>query len=98
MRHAGVFLSRPEGKDGQKIIWIKGNTMKFARSTVAGYIGREIGKYASGPNCIVLGVTTGIGGVVCVATLVGAGAWAGTTYGGEWGEYVGDKIYEISQP
>jgi uncharacterized Zn-binding protein involved in type VI secretion len=67
---------------------------KFAGSTVAGYIGGEIGKYASGPICIALGATTGIGGVVCVAAIVGAGSWVGTTFGGIGGEELGEKLYE----
>ena len=40
----------------------------------------------------------GIGGVVCVAALVGTGAWAGTTIGGMGGEYMGEKFYETTQP
>ncbi|AZE93511.1 hypothetical protein C4J95_1386 [Pseudomonas orientalis] len=71
---------------------------KFAGSVGGGAFGGWAGNIAGGAICLGLGVTTGIGGVVCVAALVGTGAWAGTTYGGEWGEYLGDKIYEVSQP
>lgn len=71
---------------------------KFAGSTAAGYIGGEIGKYASGPVCLALGASTGIGGVVCVAAIIGAGAWVGTTIGERSGEYMGEKFYEINQP
>ncbi|WP_339455690.1 PAAR domain-containing protein [Pseudomonas sp. EA_65y_Pfl1_P120] len=71
---------------------------KFAGSAAGGAFGGGIAKYASGPICVALGATTGIGGIVCVATVIGAGAWVGTTYGGGGGEYLGDKIYEVSQP
>ncbi|WP_138763510.1 PAAR domain-containing protein [Pseudomonas lactis] len=71
---------------------------KFGGSIGGGALAGWAGSIAGGAICLGLGVTTGIGGVACVAALVGTGAWAGTTYGGEWGEYVGDKIYEISQP
>ena len=80
----------------EKIKFTEGG--KFGGSVGGGALGGWAGSIAGGAICLGLGVTTGIGGVVCVATLVGTGAWAGTTYGGEWGEYVGDKIYEISQP
>ena len=54
---------------------------------------------ASGSVCMAIGVATGgIGGVVCVAALVGAGAWVGTTAGGMGGEYIGELIYEATQP
>ena len=71
---------------------------KFGLSAAGGWAGGEIGKLASGPICLALGVSTGIGGVVCVAALIGTGAWVGTTYGGEIGEYMGGKIYEVTQP
>lgn len=71
---------------------------KFLGSTVGGLVGAELGKYASGPVCLALGYTTGIGGVVCVATLIGGGAWVGTTSGGDGGEFLGEKLYEGSKP
>ncbi|WP_420232268.1 hypothetical protein ACN079_24905 [Pseudomonas sp. ABY48] len=71
---------------------------KFGLSAVGGWAGGEIGKLASVPVCLALGVSTGIGGVVCVAALVGTGAWVGTTYGGKAGEYMGEKVYEVTQP
>lgn len=71
---------------------------KFIGSTVGGIVGAELGKYASAPVCLALGYTTGIGGVVCIATLIGGGAWLGTTRGGDGGEFLGEKIYEGSTP
>ena len=71
---------------------------KFGLSTVGGAAGGKIGQLASAPICLALGVSTGIGGVVCVAAIVGTGAWVGTTYGGETGEYIGETIYEATQP
>lgn len=43
-------------------------------------------------------MSTGIGGVVCAAALVGAGAWAGTTIGGKVGEVSGEMLYEKTLP
>ncbi len=74
-------------------------TAKFGLSTAVGVAGGWAGGVASGPICLAIGVATGgIGGVVCVAAIVGAGAWAGTTVGGMGGEYIGEKIYEAAQP
>ena len=56
------------------------------------------GQLASGPICLALGFSIGIGGVVCVAAIVGTGAWVGTTFGNMAGEYVGEIIYEGIQP
>lgn len=50
---------------------------------------------ASGPVCLALGISTGIGGVICVAALVGAGAWAGTTFGEMGGDYIGEKFTRL---
>ena len=58
----------------------------------------EAGQLASAPICLALGVSTGIGGVVCVAAIVGTGAWVGTTVGTLGGEYIGETIYEVTQP
>ncbi|HEF4761579.1 TPA: PAAR domain-containing protein [Pseudomonas putida] len=71
---------------------------KFVGSTFGGVAGVEIGKYVSGPICLALGVSTGVGGVVCAATLIGAGAWVGTTYMGDGGELMGEILYEKNQP
>jgi hypothetical protein len=43
-------------------------------------------------------VSTGIGGVVCVAAIVGVGALGGTIAGGKVGECVGEKFFESIQP
>ncbi|MNO96761.1 hypothetical protein D3C76_884450 [compost metagenome] len=71
---------------------------KFAGSTVGGIIGGEIGKYTSGPVCLALGFSTGVGGVICVATVIGVGAWVGTTRGAQRGEVIGETLYEAAQP
>jgi len=71
---------------------------KFAGSTGGGIAGGLLASYTGGSICLALGISTGIGGVVCVAALVGTGAWAGTTIGGNRGEYIGEKIYETIQP
>lgn len=72
---------------------------KFGLSTALGAFSGWAAGAASAPVCLGIGVATGgIGGVVCVAALVGAGAWAGTTAGGMGGEYVGEMIYEATQP
>lgn len=71
---------------------------KFAGATAGGVWGGHAGVLASGPICLALGVTTGIGGVICVAALVGTGAWLGTTVGGVSGEAIGEKLYERTLP
>lgn len=72
---------------------------KFGLSTALGAFSGWAAGAASAPVCLGIGVATGgIGGVVCVAALVGAGAWAGTTAGGIGGEYIGEMIYEAIQP
>ncbi|AZE99682.1 hypothetical protein C4J95_2220 [Pseudomonas orientalis] len=72
---------------------------KFGLSTALGAFSGWAAGAASAPVCLGIGVATGgIGGVVCVAALVGAGAWAGTTAGGMGGEYIGEMIYEATQP
>ncbi|MCJ7957900.1 MAG: PAAR domain-containing protein [Pseudomonas sp.] len=71
---------------------------KFAGSTLVGSLGGWGSSVAGSSVCLALGVTTGIGGVVCVAAIVGAGTWVGTTIGGMAGEAVGDNLYEVTQP
>ncbi|PMZ70584.1 PAAR domain-containing protein [Pseudomonas sp. FW305-70] len=70
---------------------------KFVGSTVGGALGARIAQSASGPICLALGVT-GVGAVACVATVIGIGAWMGTTGLGEGGEKVGEILYEKTQP
>ncbi|MCK6189633.1 PAAR domain-containing protein, partial [Pseudomonas sp. EYE_354] len=84
------------GEACEKIKFTEGG--KFTGSTIGSGAGGAVASYASSSICVALGVTTGIGGVVCVAALVGAGTWVGTTYGGRGGEYIGGKIYEVTQP
>jgi uncharacterized Zn-binding protein involved in type VI secretion len=67
---------------------------KFILSTIGGYGGGELAYLASGPVCVALGASTGIGGVICVAAIVGGGAWVGTTSGSVAGEVIGEKLYE----
>ncbi|MFO2463519.1 hypothetical protein OOJ96_19250 [Pseudomonas sp. 15FMM2] len=71
---------------------------KFGLSTAGGALGGWAASYASGPICLALGVSTGLGGVACVAAIVGTGAWVGTTYGGMGGERLGEKLYEKTLP
>lgn len=72
---------------------------KFAGATLGGVGAGLASGLASAPICVAIGAgTAGIGGVVCVAAIVGTGAWVGTTGGGMGGEYVGEKIYEAKQP
>ena len=80
----------------EKVKFIEGG--KFGGSTIGGYMTGKIAQSASGPICLALGVSTGIGGVVCVAVVVGAGTWLGTTVGGMKGEGLGEKLYEKTLP
>ena len=80
----------------EKIKFTEGG--KFAGSVGVGAVGGWVGGIAGSTICLGLGVTTGIGGVICVAALVGTGAWAGTTIGGTRGEQIGEKLYEKTLP
>ncbi|AMB85149.1 hypothetical protein AWM79_07430, partial [Pseudomonas agarici] len=80
----------------EKIRFTEGG--EFGLSTVGGFIGGRIAQSASAPICVALGASTGVGGVACFAVLVGTGSWVGTTVGGMGGEYMGEKIYEATQP
>ena len=71
---------------------------KFAGSTIIGYVGGELGYAASGVICAALGMTTGIGGVVCVVSVVGVGSWGGSKLGTIAGEELGEVLYERSLP
>ena len=72
---------------------------KFAGSTMVGTVGGAVARSASGPICMAIGVSTGgIGGVVCVAAIVGVGTWAGTTLGAMGGEIGGEIMYERTLP
>ena len=71
---------------------------KFVSSIGLGYLGGELAHVASPTICAALGVTTAIGGVVCAATIVGVGAWEGTTVGGEKGEAYGETLYRAIRP
>ncbi|CRM76701.1 Pyocin large subunit [Pseudomonas sp. 37 R 15] len=80
----------------EKIKFTEGG--KFTGSVGGGAFGGWAGGIAGSAVCLGLGVTTGIGGVVCVAALVGTGAWVGTTIGGKGGEMGGEILYEKSLP
>ncbi|WP_256675799.1 hypothetical protein [Pseudomonas sp. R5(2019)] len=71
---------------------------KFAGSAIGGYIGGELAFPASILMCGVLGLTTGVAGVVCVAGIVGTGSLAGSTLGSLGGEFIGEMLYEAKQP
>ncbi|WP_460164150.1 hypothetical protein [Pseudomonas sp. S2_F03] len=70
---------------------------KFTGSTLGGGAGGWAGQVTGGPICLAIGVSTGIFGVACVAAIVGTGAWMGAEYGGAGGEYMGERIYGITQ-
>jgi hypothetical protein len=71
---------------------------KFVGSTFRGVAGGIGACAASGAVCLALGVTTGVGGVICIATVVAAGSWAGTTVGGQRGEAIGELLYDVIEP
>ncbi|AWY38505.1 PAAR domain-containing protein [Pseudomonas putida] len=80
----------------EKIKFTEGS--KFVGSTGMGYLGGELAYIASPIICAALGITTGIGGAVCVATVVGVGTFGGAEVGGLGGEFIGEKIFEATQP
>jgi hypothetical protein len=61
--------------------------------------GTTVSKYIAARLCLTIGLPTyGVGGAVCVAALVGAGAWGGTSLGGKGGEIGGEILYEKTLP
>lgn len=88
--------SAESGAACEKIKFIEGG--KFGLSTAGGGVLGGVAGSVGGSVCTALGFATGIGGVVCVAAIVGTSAWVGTKYGGMGGEYMGEKIYEATQP
>lgn len=72
---------------------------KFGLSTVTGLISGRLAQSAAGPICLAIGASTaGLGGIGCIAAVVGAGAWVGTTGGGIGGEKIGEIFYEKTLP
>ena len=71
---------------------------KLFGSTAGGMAGGVGVPWAGRSVCLALGASTAVGGVICFAALVGVGAWVGTEEGGKGGEYVGEKIFEVTQP
>ncbi|WP_256585788.1 MULTISPECIES: hypothetical protein [unclassified Pseudomonas] len=71
---------------------------KFVGSTIGGIAGGAGAPLISGTICLALGVTTVIGGVICGGALVGISAWVGTEAGSMGGEFIGEKIFEVTQP
>ncbi|WP_271195582.1 hypothetical protein [Pseudomonas turukhanskensis] len=72
---------------------------KFGGATAGGMVGARVAASAAAPICLALGVSTFVvGGIACVAAVVGTGAWVGSSFGGIGGEYMGEKIYEAKHP
>ncbi len=81
----------------EKIKFTEGG--KFGMSTALGVGGGVVGQVASAPICLAIGVASGgIGGVVCVAAIVGTSAWVGTKVGEMGGEIGGEILYEKTLP
>jgi uncharacterized Zn-binding protein involved in type VI secretion/thiamine phosphate synthase YjbQ (UPF0047 family) len=66
---------------------------KFFGAATVGAAGGAGASIAARPVCLLLGAT-GIGGVICLATTVGVGAYYGTKIGEKTGEGIGEIIYE----
>ncbi|MDP3977910.1 MAG: hypothetical protein Q8P85_07945 [Pseudomonas sp.] len=91
-----VCSADPEATACRKVKFSTGG--QFAGSAGGGMLGAHIGLRSSGPICLALGISTGVGGVVCVAAVVGVGSLVGSARGGEWGEGAGEILYERTQP
>jgi hypothetical protein len=91
-----VCSADPEAAACRKVKYSTGG--RFAGSAAGGILGTEIGFGASAPVCLALGVSTGVGGVVCIAAVVGVGSLVGSTTGGAFGEGAGEILYERTQP
>ncbi len=80
----------------EKVKFVEGG--KFTASTAGGFIGAQIGSSAAGAVCLALGLSTGIGGLVCAGALIGIGTGIGSAGGAIGGKLLGEKIYEIKHP
>ncbi|WP_258167340.1 PAAR domain-containing protein, partial [Pseudomonas trivialis] len=81
----------------EKIKFTEGG--KFAGATFGGVFSGAAASATSSGVCLGIGLGTGgIGGIICIAAVVGTGAWVGTTIGGKGGEFIGEKMYEAKQP
>lgn len=58
------------------------------------YFGAQLGSKLGGA-CVLLGITTGVGGVACVVIATGVGGFGGGYLGGEGGAIMGTKIREV---
>ncbi|WP_081232248.1 hypothetical protein [Pseudomonas chlororaphis] len=69
-------------------------TGNFTGSTMGGSLGAYVG-YASTSICAAIGASTGVGGVICAALIVGTSSWVGSTAGGATGKVFGEVLYEM---
>jgi hypothetical protein len=58
------------------------------------YFGAQLGSKLGGA-CVLLGITTGIGGVACVVIATGVGGFGGGYLGSKGGAIMGTKIREV---
>jgi len=91
-----VCSADPEAAACRKVKFSTGG--RFAGSALGGYGGGEVAFLASGKICLALGATTGLGGVVCIAAVVGVGSLVGSSAAGAFGERTGEVVYEVTQP
>jgi len=91
-----VCADDPESPACRKVKFTEGG--KFGGSVGGGIGGGGLGYWAAGPTCVALGISTGAGGVICVALITGGGSFLGTTGGGLLGEWMGDVAYEVTYP
>lgn len=91
-----VCSADPEATACRKVKLSTGG--RFAGSALGGYGGGEMAFLASGKICLALGATTGLGGVACIAAVVGVGSLLGSSAVGAFGERTGEVVYEVTQP
>ncbi|NQD94894.1 hypothetical protein HP532_19790 [Pseudomonas sp. CrR25] len=91
-----VCSADPEATACRQVKFSKGG--QFAGSAAGGIVGANIGLEAGASICLALGATTGVGGVACIAAVVGVGSLIGSTTGGAFGERTGEVVYEVMQP
>ncbi|BAP45504.1 putative uncharacterized protein [Pseudomonas sp. StFLB209] len=85
----------------RKVKFVEGG--KFLGATAGGFAGAKAGAWLGtglgSTICAGVGLgTAGVGGVVCMAALIGGGALAGTLIGSDGGEWSGEYIYGKSLP
>jgi len=88
-RIAEVCTLKPDSPDCEKTAYAQ--TGRAAGSILGGAAGGYVGGTGV---CLLLGLSTGVGGLACGVVLGGVGGYAGGSFVGSRGKMIGETIYE----